>query len=190
MRVKSRSPVLEPGQARPRRRRARLVAIVATVVMASTGIAYAHYVYDGGFVWQNGTGKCLHVTSEISHGNGGGYAKVKVHAVRETKFIGGDIVVPEEDCSEDWPQIARYLAARPKLWKWTNQGWALCKRGSWTFNSTTTATLVKDRYYGTTTPCANGWYGTDGGGYINFNGGWVGGWMWAGCHWLPSGDNC
>jgi hypothetical protein len=57
-----------------RRKWLRLGALVV-VLLTLGGIAYAHYVYEEGYVWEGG-GKCLFARAEISHGeNDGGYPR-------------------------------------------------------------------------------------------------------------------
>jgi hypothetical protein len=57
----------------------------ATAVLVIGGVAYAHYVYEEGYVWE-GDHKCLKGRAEISHGeNDGGYAKTDVRGVKRVQ---------------------------------------------------------------------------------------------------------
>lgn len=149
------------------------------VLALPAGTALAHYVYNDGYVWENGSGKCLKTWGEISHGSGGGYAKNDSKAVKE--FFNGSF---EVHCWQEWDRPPNYFKVRNVLKKKTSSGdWAVCVDGDWKFNAETTHTLKKESYY--STPCGNGTYANNAGSFINFDSAWKGGYMWSGPHDLP-----
>ncbi len=156
--------------------------LVSLWVLAVVGLpagALAHVKYEGGYVWENGNGKCLWDHAELSHGNGGGYAQSIARAVFETSTTLGDI-----ECWEDWNRPAYYLGARNLLFKWRNGGWNVCVNGTWRYNEHRTDEKTKTSVY--RTPCRRGTYANFGGGITNFDGAWRGGHMYSGSHTLPA----
>lgn len=156
-----------------------LVPMTVFLVVASATAALAHFVYDEGYVWESGAGKCVEAYSEISDGtNDGGYSLVKANTWREAKHPWGQV-----DCFLGWPRPVSYLSVQNALYKWSGSYWYECRRTSLLYNDKKTSRLTQDRYW--SRPCGDGLYGNWGGAWTNFDGRWVGGWMWSGHHLLP-----
>lgn len=154
------------------------VAWAALLVVIPATTAFAHYVYNDGYVWENGSGKCLKNWGEISHGNGGGYAKSESRAVKEV--FNGSI---EVECWGNWDRPPNYLRVRNVLKKQSGGTWGVCVSGDWKYNSSTDYKLKKESYY--STPCGSGTYANDAGAFTYFDNQWKGGYMWSGSHSLP-----
>lgn len=154
---------------------------VAGLLVIPAATAFAHYVYNEGYVWENGSGKCLDNWGEISHGNGGGYAKSETRAVKEA--FNGSI---EVSCWQSWDRPPNYLRARNVLKKFNSPTgtWDVCVSGDWKYNASTNDNLIKESYY--STPCGTGTYGNNAGAFTYFDNVWKGGYMWSGSHSLPA----
>lgn len=172
-----------------KRRIAILLAATAALFVVSP-LVWAHYIYESGYTWENGAGKCLWARAEISHGNGGGYAKIDVSAWRENEQPGGSVGPvgvggTSEDCADLWTRLPGYLRQRNQLWYHVHD-WAICRRGTWTYNTTNSYTMpLQERWYGTSPRCGNAWYTNVGGTGVYFDSAWKKGYVISGCHIRP-----
>lgn len=154
------------------------------VVAGGATAALAHYVYEKGYVWEGGSGKCVDARTEISHGkNGGGYTKVWTHTVKPLRL--GEYY--KADCANDWGRPVNYLRVRNVLYKCGNKceksrDWYVCRAQSWKYNGQTTDVLVKATYW--RRPCGKGAYGNMGGAFTYYDNAWRGGYLWSGSHGL------
>lgn len=156
-----------------------LVLTWAGAIVLLPAAAYAHVIYEGGYIWENGNGKCLWEHAELSHGDGGGFAQSTPRAVTETSTPTGDV-----ECWQDWNRPAYYLGARNLLTKWYGDQWYVCVDGDWKWNQQYTDQITKTSVYHT--PCGAGYYANFGGGVTYFNDRWHGGHLYSGYHYLPS----
>lgn len=144
--------------------------VVALFILGLPSAALAHYIAAEESLWTNGD---LDVVgrAEISHGNGGGYAKSTVTAWRDDRRAHVNLDPGR-------------LAARNVLYVYTNGQWAICVNGSWNYNGQRTYQLNKQSYYNL--PCGRDRnYGDNGGAFADFGQGWKGGYKWSGYHKLP-----
>jgi hypothetical protein len=157
-----------------------LVATIAALIVASTATAFAHYVYDEGYVWENGYGKCLYARSEISHGTGNGYSKATARAVKEI-FNGWAYV----ECYENWIRPANYLRVKNQLQHWNGSSWVWCAETSLKYNTSSNDNLEQSKTW--SLPCGKGYYWNFALGQTYFDNAWKGGWMSSsGSHYLPA----
>lgn len=161
------------------RKRWTLVATLAALLTIS-GVAYAHYVYQEGYVWE-GDGKCLYGRAEISHGeNDGGYAKTDTRGVRPVRSPNGW----GADCWDDWERPPGFYAARNVLVKWSapHGQWALCVNGQWNYNDVTDSRVTKISLY--RLKCGRGTYANFGSAYTYMSPEWVGYHVYSGSDYL------
>lgn len=156
-----------------------LSAALAVLVFGGSA-ALAHYVYQEGNVYDNGNSRCLQARGEISHGNGGGYAKSTGRS-----FIYQDTHAGRY-CNKEKTVDPQHLANRNVLLKWRSaqKDWAVCVNGDWNYNSKTSAYNNKTSVY--STPCSSGWYANNAGAFVYINSNWRGGYVWSGEHNLPT----
>jgi hypothetical protein len=120
--------------------------------------ALARYVYQNGWVWENGSGKCLEERAEVSHGTGTGYTKADVHSVKEygpPQF--------QVDCAADWVMPINYLRVKNVLYKYSGS-WYVCRDQSYKYNSVKDAFVLKATYWNV--PCGSGYYANNGRGHM------------------------
>lgn len=151
------------------------LSFAMALVWTTAGAASAHYIYDSGITYAS-SNDCAYGYSETSHGTGGGYSK---------SYILAEYHFSSADCAVYWKRPVGYLAVAFDLYKWTGSSWALCRYTNWYYNSTDTSQFILYAYYGSSPPCGNGYYATYGGNF-EYNGGWHGGWLWSGYHYLPA----
>jgi hypothetical protein len=143
-------------------------------------VAYAHYVYEDGYVWEGG-GKCLFARAEISHGeNDGGYARTDLRGVRRFNTPNGW----GADCYSDWDRPPGFYAARNVLLKWSAQHeqWAVCVDGVYNYNEGTDHNLSKTSLY--RLKCGRGHYANFGGAFTYMSPDWVGAHIYSGYDYL------
>lgn len=172
-----------------RRRLVITLAVALLVLVMGTGTASAHYVYVKTWVMETSHG-CIAGRSEISHGSGGGYAKVDTNSIVDG---GGTVngVVLHYLCFTNLYRAPGWISNAYTLWKWNGAHWYPCRRQGWVYNSSGTVKFVIAKNWGTTPPCGNGLYGTQGFSYVyNVDGdnfiGWHGGDLFAHSHQLPA----
>lgn len=165
--------------------RAGVAAFAAVVVLAITGAASAHVVYETGNVYQDpANGRCVKVYAELSDGGyQHGYIRTSVWTMKR-----GWTPYGERDCIKDWAQPPNWIRTKTILWKWTQtNGWAVCKNYGTRTNSSQDFRLSFTIY--TDNKCGDGWYGSTGMGqtYLG-NNVWVpayqDAWIYSGAHWL------
>lgn len=163
------------------RKRGALVGACTAMLLIVGGVAYAHYVYEEGYVWE-GDHKCLKGRAEISHGeNDGGYAKTDVRGVNR---VQGPNNSWGADCWDDWNRPPNTYAAQNILAKWSEKHdqWALCVDGQWKYNTSTGHDLTKVSVY--RLKCGPGWYANYGGAYTYISPDWVGYHIYSGHDYL------
>lgn len=159
------------GRVRMSKRRNALVPLLAvTLVGATAAAAWAHYVYDFKYVWEDGNGKCLKNRSEISDGsNEGGYSKVNAFPQKES-YIWNGTGWSKVNCAVGW---SRDLKVKTILQKRQSDGsWANCASTDWKYGNSVTE-LQQEKYW--SSPCGSGYYRTKGLTYLELNGTWRGG---------------
>lgn len=159
-----------------------LLFIAAFTIVTATP-ASAHYVYERGHTYASST-DCAWARSEVSHGNGGGYAQADVAADYRQWTPVGPI-----DCGNKlWTRPPGYLAVRAELYKWnaSQSQWQICRdSGGYAYNPESAHSIYIYNYFGGYPPCGSGYYGTIAYSF-EYNGDWHGGPMWSGFHWLPA----
>lgn len=163
-------------------RNRRLVVTCASIIAVLTlgGVAFAHYVYQEGYVWE-GAEKCLFARAEISHGeNDGGYARTDLRGIKRfnTPNSWG------ADCWKDWDRPPGFYAARNVLLKWSSQHgqWAVCVDGVYNYNEGTDHNLSKTSLY--RLKCGRGQYANFGGAFTYLSPDWVGAHIYSGYDYL------
>ncbi|HSX28932.1 MAG TPA: hypothetical protein VLE73_00065 [Candidatus Saccharimonadales bacterium] len=150
------------------------VAFLAAISMfvASSGHAYAHYVYELGMMYQTSE-DCVDGYSEVSHGNWNkGYSKTTVGA----KFnYNGSF------CAEAFYRPAGYLKNRARFQFQAAPGIANCRDTGDIYNTTKSAMLTVTQHWSTN--CGSWNYRTELTGLM-LNGSWKGGVLSSGFHWL------
>ncbi|MGI5485045.1 hypothetical protein [Streptomyces lavendofoliae] len=142
--------------------------------------ASAHYVYQGGWTYRTDY-DCTAQRSEISHGRyGDGYSKSDVAAWERT---------PISQCTYPSWRPGGYIRTKAELWKWlpAQNRWSKCYQTGWFYNTKTKQQIsLQVTYKGGVKggKCGPGYYGTVAYGHQN-NGGWHGGAIWSGYHYLP-----
>ncbi|GAA2272881.1 hypothetical protein GCM10009853_028360 [Glycomyces scopariae] len=163
-------------------RSARTLTAVAAGAMAfvllGASPASAHYVYQEGEVYRSND-LCTNVRAEISHGDGGGYARVdaKSYTVLATPWGA-------YPCAKTHDRPGGYIAAKIEVYAWNGSAWYLCAYTDWAYNSGSTNQWIIEAWMSGLPYCGTGWYGTMGTGYV-WNNNWFGGSVWSGHHWLP-----
>jgi hypothetical protein len=168
---------------RTSRRVATVIAAVTMFFIAAVGPAEAHYVYASGWVYTSET-DCTKGRAEISHGYGGGYSKSDTEAAwRLIDPFTGRIYY----CLGGTNRPPGYIRTHILLYRWSAayQKWYVCRDDGLRYNSQTAQKFTRYVYWGTTTRCGNGYYGTMALHQVYQNG-WHGNWLWSGYHWLPA----
>lgn len=131
--------------------------------------AAAHYVHQRRWVYRSGA-LCVLGRAEISHGSGGGYAKVTANNYERSEVTG-------QECAGTniYSRYTTYV--RAQLWKYDGNNWSLCRDSDWILGRSYSIN------YGNNAPCGKGLYGVTGYAYT-WNNGWRGGQIEAGTHWL------
>jgi hypothetical protein len=163
------------------------LAIMGVFFTLGTPDALAHYVYQSGWTYRTSF-DCEWTYSEISHGvYHGGYSKVEGFSAQVNQ------VPPfwtNNYCGGGFNRPAGYLIDRAVLYRWNGSAWAVCRDTGWVYNSSNVAGFtIWDEWsvgdWGDPSPCGAGSYQTHGASF-EYNGGWRGGWLWSGAHWLPA----
>lgn len=154
------------------------LASLLILIAMTTGVAYAHYVYNSGWTYWSST-DCVWERSETSHGGGGGYTKSDLESWR-------NLIYPPANCSITFDRPPNYIKLRYDWEKWdeSTSNWVVCAYVGWQYNSSTTWHFQLSYDFGSTPWCGSGQYATDTEGY-ELNGDWHGGAMWSGSHYLP-----
>lgn len=164
----------------------RYLLVVGLATALLTGLsreAVAHYVYDHYYVYESHE-NCTHVRSEISHGDGAGYRKVRVESSDQMNTWFGDY-----DCMAGRSVPANQIANSATLWRWNakRDRWEVCGDPGYYYNPSRANFLeVAMKPYRDRPPCGDGYYGTVGTGYVVYNNKWYGVPVYSGYHWLPS----
>ncbi|MCW8384640.1 hypothetical protein [Streptomyces justiciae] len=152
-----------------------------TSVLLTAAPASAHYVYEGGWTYRTQY-DCTANRVETSHGKyNEGFSRSEV-AAWEENWLGFQCTFPSS-------RPAGYIRTRIEFYKWNSSKkvWQLCwKNKGWWKNTRNAQQIdVGVRYKnGGRGLCGAGWYGTTAHGH-QYNGGWHGGAMFSGSHWLP-----
>lgn len=163
-----------------RSRMATMTVVILGLVLGVSGTAAAHYVYQQGYVWQNGQGQCLNERMELSHGSGGGYTRTDLRATTILNTTAGSY-----HCSQTMLLPASYMRVTHQLDKWNGSSWGYCTSTGLIYRSTTDDPWVRSRNWNV--PCGRGYYVGWGRGQINFDGSWRGGWLSSkDSHYLPA----
>jgi hypothetical protein len=153
-----------------------LLAVFAAISIPATP-AQAHYVYSQADVYRS-TGPCVTVRSETSHGtNNDGYFK-------NNMYSKWGLDQYQTACGNAFARPAGYLTMKNQIYKWDGYQWTMCVDRAWVYNSTTTSSMQVLNNPGYLL-CGPGYYGLQTGDFI-YNGGWYGGSLWSGYHYLPA----
>ena len=169
--------------ARPARGRGRVsaplaLATVAILLGLVSGTVYAHTVKQTEWTYRSGA-DCSKGHAELGHGSGGGRTNGRSESwYRSSLGPMGDI-----HCGVTWNRPDNHLALRVIYYYWTGASWHKCRDTDWTYNVGSQWKMEDGNDY-SSPRCGSGWYGTWTGAYVN-NGGWHGGSVWSGYHWLP-----
>jgi hypothetical protein len=135
-----------------------LIAVIAATLLTVTVPASAHYVYQGGDVWESGHWKCIWAQAEISDGLGPGYSKAELGASQETQtpvpFVG------TVGCSRGWFHAAGELRVRIDLYKKVSGSYSFCTRLSWTTNPVSEDRERQMKHWAASDMCGAGTYMT------------------------------
>ncbi|WP_156325216.1 hypothetical protein [Nonomuraea sp. SBT364] len=151
------------------------IALVATL----SSPAQAHYVYEKGEIYKSAD-VCVDGRAEVSHGDGGGYARADTWS--ETRgFVYG---VGWVNCAVGWSRPAGYIAARYDylVFDLSAGVWGLCRQLDWWYGSGSHLTVAWN--FGNRTPCGTAWYATIGWSAVRNGSTWNGGEIASGNHWL------
>ncbi|MEW2496892.1 hypothetical protein AB0942_25680 [Streptomyces nodosus] len=151
-----------------------------TLMFVTATSASAHYVYERDEAWSNASGSnCVYVYAEVSHGNGGGYAKSYALASDDWGILPACIWV--------WERPAGYLATKYSYYKKTSSGWKLCRSIGWKYNTSKTSKVTATKTYGAS-PCGKGYYATRGWAMVYYNAAWEGKKhsIWSGSHYIDN----
>jgi len=157
-----------------------MTAAAATMAFVLLGAspASAHSVYEEAFTYRSND-LCVYERSEISHGDGNGYARVDVYSSTV-------LATPPTSFPCAWPleRPVGYISAKIQTLVWNGANWHLCDETSFVYNDTTTSELIIQARMIGQPICGPGLYGTLGTGYV-WNNAWYGGATWSGYHALP-----
>ncbi|MFG3341297.1 hypothetical protein [Glycomyces sp. NPDC048151] len=158
-----------------------LVAAAAgalALVLLGASPAAAHYVYEEAFTYRSND-LCVFDRSEVSHGDGNGYARVDIDASTVLGTPSGSY-----PCAWGLERPPGYISAKIETYVWLGSYWYLCDQTDWVYNDTTSTDLaIQARMIGQPI-CGPGYYATNGVGYV-WNNNWFGGAVWSGAHYLP-----
>jgi hypothetical protein len=154
------------------------LAVCASILLSNSE-AEAHTVYNNGYVYASST-NCTWSRADKSHGTGGGQHYAFTRSKYALYTTRGDL-----HCGRRWDRPPGYIAARYNNYKWSGQRWQVCTHTSYRYNPQTRHYHQVRVNSGTRPPCGRGHYGTTAFSYVN-NGGWYGGTMWSGYHYLPA----
>lgn len=160
--------------------RSLLAAAAGTLALVLFGAspAAAHYVYEEAFTYRSND-LCVYDRSEVSHGDGNGYARVDIDASTVLATPSGAY-----PCAWGLERPAGYISAKIETYVWLGTYWYLCAQTDWVYNDTTTTELaIQARMIGQPI-CGESYYATNGVGYV-WNNNWFGGAVWSGAHYLP-----
>jgi hypothetical protein len=118
---------------------------------------------------------CVDGYSETSHGNGQGYSKSIVHALKKS---GTDT-----NCGQEFYRPPGSLRVRQALMYRFGNGWSVCGETGYLYNRDTASYMTVTRTY--TGVCSPQTYDTQSFAH-EYNGYWKGGILWSGGHWLPT----
>lgn len=79
-----------------------------------------------------------------------------------------------------------YMANRILLYKWVNPSWIVCRDSDWYYNPVSAWGFKLRWSFGSTAPCAAGYYGSYGGQFFFRDDAWRGGWLWSGYRYISS----
>lgn len=156
------------------------VAAAICLVVATPGVASAHYVKQEGplATWED---NCTIGRSEVSHGGGGGYTRVDTKSRQSDPLTGTRCIWP-------FDRPAGQIAARYHYYRYSSarKTWLLCKRSAWAYNQRTARDVRISWNFGAVPPCGgNGYFGTIGDSLVLDDGAWHGGQLWSGYHFIP-----
>jgi hypothetical protein len=160
--------------------RSLLAAAAGTLALILIGAspAAAHYVYQEAFTYRSND-LCVFDRSEVSHGDGNGYARVDIDASTVLATPSGSY-----PCAWGLDRPAGYISAKIETYVWLGTYWYLCDQTDWVYNDTTSTDLaIQARMIGQPI-CGSSYYATNGVGYV-WNNNWFGGAVWSGAHYLP-----
>lgn len=149
-------------------------------VLLSAGPASAHVVYEGGWTYRTNY-DCTANRVETSHGKyKEGFSRSEVAAWED--LLGAQCLFPSY-------RPRGYIRTCIEFHKWNSskKRWELCWKNKGWWKNTRNAQQIdvgvryKNKGMGL---CGAGWYGTTAHGH-QYNGGWHGGALFSGSHWLP-----
>lgn len=147
-----------------------LASTVAMFILATTaGSALAHRAYQGwSTVWENGAGKCLNEKVSLDHVSGSTGGKFWTELQAEREYLG-------TDCTVGWSRPPNYLRVKVVILKLSSGTWGVCYDSGYLKNNVDADYIQRTVTAGSTPPCGNGEYRTQGYGHILYNGSWRGG---------------
>lgn len=154
-----------------------VLALSALAVAAAGAEAIsAHTLLSSGWTYTDGS-LCVLGSAAAQHPPAGGYSGASVESYNNYHWLG---------CSGNRDKPPGHLLVRRQWYKWNGSAWYVCNDSGNVRNATTTWTISHQRTF-TTAICGSGWYGTQAYGVVYENvGGWRGGSVWSGAHYLPA----
>ncbi|MBI4310174.1 MAG: hypothetical protein HY681_00205 [Chloroflexi bacterium] len=89
-----------------------------------------------------------------------------------------------QNCAVFFTRPANYLKLKNEWYFWYNDHWAVCSYTDWMYNPTSMWAMTYYYDFGASPECGATDYATNGEGY-EYDGGWHGGSVWSGSHYLP-----
>lgn len=152
-------------------RRAIPAAIVFTVFFLGSS-ALAHRAYNGWHaVWTDGP-RCVNEKVTLDHPSGDttGLFYTEMNVEKELNTVFGTV-----NCSVAWTRPVNYLRARVVVLKLVSGSWGVCHDTAYRKNNVDASGLTVTVNAGSSPPCGNGYYRTQGYAHTLINGNWKGG---------------
>ena len=145
-----------------------LVLLIA-FVLGLAGAASAHYVYDRGYAWEDGS-RCISVRAEISHNsNGLGYTRAEAWYTQPLGTI---------NCQSGWSRSTNYAAVKTQvdMYDAFQRRWVYCLDLGYKYNTAGAVSYMSQEHGYSKVPCGAGLsYMTWGFGYTYLSSTWQGG---------------
>ncbi|MGW4800090.1 hypothetical protein ACWEPC_47505 [Nonomuraea sp. NPDC004297] len=147
--------------------------------------AQAHVVDESAWLYRSDN-LCGLITSEVSDGNGYGYAKVETNM--STKFWWAPYKVWLYCTSATGVPAGRILLRYEYLvFSFYSQTWGVCMQTDWYWNTSSASRWRVSTNFGGYPPCGEAWYATLGFGLVSpGDGHYYGGTLASGNHWFTT----
>lgn len=157
------------------------LCLAVLFLLSNNSAASAHFIKTHDTVWEE-FGKCAKMTTEISHGQGGGFFEAEVAMTKPLSF-GPDQV----ECYRPWEFAPGRLKLRIKILKWdsSERKYTLCARSTWVTANENASKLQFDLNFAEAL-CGPGAYKSRAVVKFKKNGVWIKETLDAGPHYLPA----